>query len=318
MQFLIYGAGALGQAIGGMLAAAGHRVDLLLRERFISAIGQNGLHITGIFGDFFAPQENLGLYSTIDATSNRYDYALITTKTYDTATAVADMATITERIGSVVSMQNGCGNVEKIEEVFGPARSLGARVITGFEICSPGRVRITVSADAIHIGGSMPGTSPESAQRLATAIADSGHPCLAVDDIHQSLFAKLLYNCALNPLGALLGVHYGALTDNVHTREIVAKVIDETFDVIIGLGGHLPWSDAATYKDLFFNTLIPATSNHRPSMLQDLENNKPTEVEALVGYVGRQGRRLGIATPTCDVLAAMVRFREGQTADRRE
>jgi 2-dehydropantoate 2-reductase len=45
-------------------------------------------------------------------------------------------------------------------------------------------------------------------------------------------------------------------------------------------------------------------------MLQDLENNKPTEVEAMVGYVAAQGRKYGVATPCCDLLAALVRFKQ--------
>ncbi len=129
-------------------------------------------------------------------------------------------------------------------------------------------------------------------------------------DIHQSLFAKLLYNCALNPLGAILGVNYGKLSEHAETREIMNNVIDETFQVIRAIGGTLPWNNATQFKKLFYEELIPATYDHRPSMLQDLENNKPTEVEALVGYVSSTGREHGVATPCCSQLASLVRYRQ--------
>lgn len=45
-------------------------------------------------------------------------------------------------------------------------------------------------------------------------------------------------------------------------------------------------------------------------MLQDLENNKPTEVEALLGFVSIRGRQAGVPTPTCDLLAGLMRFKE--------
>ncbi len=90
------------------------------------------------------------------------------------------------------------------------------------------------------------------------------------------------------------------------------KVIDETFAVITALGGHLPWPDPETYRKLFYDTLVPATSNHRPSMLQDLENGKPTEVDALVGYVSAQSKRLHLPSPVCDLLTALVKFKEAQ------
>ena len=298
MRFLLYGAGALGQALGCMLATDGHQVDLILRKRFINAIDHHGLEVTGIFGKFTSPPERIALFPHISQTTAQYDYTLITTKSYDTETALKDLATIAERAGNVVSMQNGCGNVEQVENCFGRERSLGARVITGFEIKEVGSVNITVSADDIHVGASRSGTIPETASLLAKAISDAGHPCKAVDDIHQSLFAKLLYNCALNPLGAILGVHYGALAESSDTRIIMDMVIDETFNVIKALGGTTPWPNAKEYKTHFYKNLIPVTYSHRPSMLQDLENNKPTEVDSLVGYVGKQGRLFNIPTKT--------------------
>ena len=316
MNFLLYGAGALGQALGCMLATAGNRVDLLLRPRFKDAIHQNGLSVTGVLGSFAAPMDNLGLLTSIGDTETAYDYTLITTKTYDTLAAVTDIALQGSRGGIVVSMQNGCGNIEQVVKVFGHERAIGARIITGFEIEWPGVVRITVTADAIHVGDSRPGQISAATQKLAAAIAEAGHPCIAVPDINLSLNAKLLYNCALNPLGAILGVHYGALSESRETTMIMDRIIDETFTVIHGMGSATPWSTAEEYRRVFYDQLLPVTYHHRPSMLQDLENNKTTEVEALVGYVSRKGRELGIKTPACDLLAAMLRFKQDKTSQK--
>jgi 2-dehydropantoate 2-reductase len=294
-----------------MLAANGHRIDYILRRRFIEHIAENGLKVTGIFGDFSAPRENCRFIEAIDQADAHYDYVLLTTKAYDTATAIGDLATLGNRAACIVSMQNGCGNVEQVEACFGPERTLGARVITGFAILRPGLIDITVSADAIHVGG-VRGSIPDLAIRLADLITRAGHPALAVADIHQSLLAKLLYNCALNPLGAILGVHYGALAERQETQQLMSQVIDETFAVITALGGNTPWPDANSYKQFFYNTLVPATYHHRASMLQDLEHGKPTEVDALVGYVSSQGKRYGLPTPTCDFLTALVKFKEAR------
>jgi len=310
MRFLVFGAGALGQALGCMLAVAGHHVDLVLRRRFIDCIKKEGLRVSGIFGDYAATPAMLGLLEDVSRADGRYDFVLITTKAYDTGRAIAAVASLPGCGCPVVSMQNGCGNVEQVLERFGLERSLGARVITGFEIAAPGQIRITVSADAVHLGGAVGGPIPEAAENLAGVIDRAGLPCRAVADIHQDLYAKLLYNCALNPLGAILGVHYGALAENDETKAIMDKVIDETFAVIQGIGGKTPWPDANSYKDLFYHRLLPITSQHRPSMLQDLENHKPTEVEALLGYVSKKGRAAAVPTPTCDLLAGLVRFKE--------
>jgi 2-dehydropantoate 2-reductase len=310
LNILIYGAGALGQALGCMLSQAGNKVDLLLRERFIDVLKNKGLEVEGVLGTFKADMENVGLLKSLYEAQSAYDYILITTKSYDTKAAVQDIAASPSQPKNIVSLQNGCGNLEKLVEAFGTERSLGGRVITGFEILSAGHINISVTADAIHIGGSVAGTIPESAHILAEAITYAGHPCLAVPDIYSSLYAKLLYNCALNPLGAILGVHYGALADNDETRKILNALIDETFAVIAASGGSTPWKKAEEYRELFYQNLIPATYNHRASMLQDLEAGKTTEVDALVGFVSEQGRKYDIPTPTCDLVAAMVRFKE--------
>jgi len=313
MRFLVYGAGALGQGLGCMLASAGHQVDLLLRPRFIEKIRQSGLEVSGVFGEYHSAPPTLGLLDSITEAGNQYDYVLLTTKSYDTQASVIQLSQIAAVPGCrFVSLQNGCGNIEVLAETFGPERTIGGRVITGFEITSPGHVEITVSADAIHLGNSIGGDIAPEVTRLAEAISHAGHPCEAVDDIHKSLFAKLLYNCALNPLGAILGVNYGLLAEQEPIRKIMNRVIAETFAVINAIGGATPWPDAESYEKVFYERLVPVTANHRPSMLQDLENNKPTEVDALVGYVSTRGREAGIATPTCDTLTALVKFKENQ------
>lgn len=315
MRFLVYGAGALGQALGCMLACDNHNVDFILRQRFIGPIRENGLKVAGIFGEFLAPKENVSFFTSLKNVAGSYDYILLTTKSYDTQASVDALKTVAKREAtSIVSLQNGCGNIEKLIQGFGAAHTIGGRVITGFEIVQPGHVIITVCADDIHVGDGVSGAKiTEKTERLAAAITSAGHTCLAVDNIHRSLFAKLLYNCALNPLGAILGVNYGPLAEQESTKDIMNRVIEETFAVIKGIGGTTPWPSAAAYKDVFYSTLIPATADHRPSMLQDLENGKPTEVEALVGYVSRKARQANIATPTCDTLAALVRFKEMQS-----
>jgi 2-dehydropantoate 2-reductase len=313
MRLLIYGAGALGQAIGCMLAADGHQVDLLLRPRFLETLHSSGLAVTGLFGEYRVPPGQIGLLTSLKKRNGSdYDAVLLTTKTYDTDSAITDIAGLSQCYCPVVSLQNGCGNLEKLEERLGRERSLAARVITGFEIERPGLVRITVSADAVHVGGCVRGVIPPAAKRLADALTHAGLPSVAVADVYQSLFAKLLYNCALNPLGAVLGVHYGALAESDETRMIMDRVIEETFTVIATMGGSTPWEDTAGYRKVFYGQLVPATYHHRPSMLQDLENNKPTEVEAMVGYVAARGRKYGVPTPCCDLLAALVRFKEQQ------
>jgi 2-dehydropantoate 2-reductase len=313
MRILVFGAGALGQAVGCMLAAGGHRVDMVLRERHREVVKAQGLAVTGIFGDYRTEPGKIGVHTTVSSIREQeFDYALVTTKSYDTETAAQELLKLDRQEFTAVSMQNGCGNLEFLIERFGSGRTLASRVITGFEIERPGLVRITVSADDIHIGGYEEGAIPESALRLAEAIRTSGLPCIPFPLIRRDLFAKLLYNSALNPLGAALGVPYGVLGDNPDSRGIMNGIVGEVFEVIRAMGARTHWDTPEEYEKFFYREQLPATYHHRSSMLQDLETGKRTEIDALTGYVSIQGRAHGIETPICDTLSRIVRFLEAQ------
>lgn len=108
------------------------------------------------------------------------------------------------------------------------------------------------------------------------------------------VWAKAIFNCVLNPLGALLGVDYGTLADSAETRAVMDAIINECF---------------AVSRD-FYEKLLPPTGDHRPSMLRDIERGRRTEIEALNGMIVRYGRREGIPTPVNEMISHLVRFRE--------
>jgi 2-dehydropantoate 2-reductase len=126
------------------------------------------------------------------------------------------------------------------------------------------------------------------------------------------LWAKMLYNCALNPLGALAGRRYGELTADPSTRRIVEQVIREIFDVLRAAQIRVAWANADAYLQVFHDELIPPTAEHESSMLQDLRAGRPTEIEALCGAVESLAREVGVETPVVAALAALVRTAETQ------
>jgi len=206
VSILIAGAGALGSVVGGLLAAAGSPVTLLGRRAHVEAIRARGLLIDGLFG----LHRVTGLACATDANEVRGPYTaiLLTVKAYDTAAMAAAVAPHLAADGFLVSLQNGLGNVEAAERAVGPARVLGGRVIFGAEIVEPGHVRVTVYADPVLIGSPDPSDRARraAAERWATTLAAAGVPAEPTDTLVAELWAKVLYNAALNPLVALLGV----------------------------------------------------------------------------------------------------------------
>jgi len=305
---LVAGAGALGSVLGGMLARAGWPVTLLGRAPHLAAVRRDGLRIEGLFGEHRVP--DLGTASDVGEIAGRFGAILLTVKSWDTTSMVRAVAPHLAPDGVLVSLQNGLGNLEAAADVMGAARVLGARVIFGSEVVAPGRVRVTVYADPVLVG------SPDPADAVRTRAASvwaerldaAGVPTRATPTLLADLWAKVLYNAALNPLGALLGVPYGRLAEDAATRDIMDAVLDETFAVAAASGIRLPWP-AAAYRRDFYERLVPSTARHRSSMLQDLECGRPTEIDAINGYVASRGRRLGIAVPVSETLTRLIHAR---------
>jgi 2-dehydropantoate 2-reductase len=145
---------------------------------------------------------------------------------------------------------------------------------------------------------------------LCHSILKGDIPCEVTRDIGKDLWAKILYNCALNPLGAILNVPYGELGESVYTRDLMNCIVEEIFEVIKESGHETHWECAEDYLDNFYQKLLPPTAAHNSSMLQDIKAKKRTEIDALNGAVLRLAEEFHIDTPCNFILCNMIRFLE--------
>ncbi len=189
---------------------------------------------------------------------------------------------------------------------------MGARVIFGAEIPIPGQARVTVNADDVLLGEPFRTVNRLLLQTLQEDLNLSGIPARIVgkDEIWAALWGKVLYNCSLNPLGAILEVPYGKLGDNEETRNIIKMIIREIFLVCQALGVTLPYRGADDYYRYLLETQLPPTAGHRASMLQDIQAGRKTEIDALNGAISRYAGELGISTPYNDLLTNLIKFKE--------
>jgi 2-dehydropantoate 2-reductase len=307
---LVAGAGAVGSVVGGLLAAAGHRVTLLGRPAHVEAIGAHGLAIDGLWGERHV--DDLAVATTAAAATGPFDAVLLTVKSYDTAAMLADTVGSLGPDGCMIALQNGLGNVEQVVAAVGPERALGGRVIFGATIPRPGAARVTVFADPIALGAAVAGTpaAERRARDWAERFAAAGIPTEHTPSLQSHLWTKVVYNAALNPLGALLGQPYGALAADPDGRALMDDVIDECFAVAAARGVVPLVPTAAAYREVFYGRLVPSTAHHRSSMLQDLERGRPTEIEAINGCIWRYGREAGIPTPVNATMTRLIRFRQ--------
>lgn len=318
MNVVIVGAGAVGLGIGSCLIRAGARATFVDRQETVEYLRRHGLRRTGIFGEVRIPPESFDAVQRIDVVKTAgLDYILVCTKSFDSPAVARELSAAPlgrDTACPIVLFQNGWGNFEVFAEPFEPRRVFNARVITGFQRRAPGHVEVTVHADAVKIG-SLAGADEGAVAELAQCISKGGIPAETTATIERDLWAKMLYNCCLNPLGAVLGVNYGRLGESDATRAMMSQIAAEVFQAMRAAGHATHWDDAESFLTDFYARMLPPTAAHESSMLQDLTAGRRTEIDALSGAVVALGERFGVATPYNRVMRELVRFME---TDRRE
>lgn len=303
------GAGSMGSAIGGFLAKSGHDVTLVGRKAHMDAVRERGLRITGIWGEHLVT--DLKVRTDVNGLrSGDFDLVIVAVKSYDTSAAAKAVAPLLDNATLVCSYQNGLGNAERIAEVIGWPRTFGARVIYGVRIPEPGCAEITVIAQPTALGVYHPETPVDRVKAIAAAMNEAGSPTIFTEKIATLLWGKVAYNCALNPLSALLNVPYGVLSETEHTLSIMREIVAEFYAVGNAMSIPLEPATVDEYMDLLVNVLIPPTAAHYPSMHADFLHKRRTEIDALNGIICCYGDEHGVPCPTNYMLTRLVRARE--------
>ena len=315
MRVLVYGAGAVGLGIASCLLKSQASVDIIARPDTVRALRQAGLTRTGIFGDYRARPETFTSHALLkDAKGQAYDYVLVCTKSFDSQAAAQDLASHASIVGEhvrIVLFQNGWGNAETFRSLFDRSRIYNARVITGFRRTRANEVEITVHAEPIHIG-SLFGSDSVYVEELSKHIAEGDIPCEVTDNIEEDLWAKMLYNCALNPLGAILDVPYGVLAESTFAQTVMNGIVEEAFNVMTAAGHTTHWSSTRDFLGVFYKKLVPDTAEHKSSTLQDILAKKRTEIDALNGAVVKLAAEHEIDVPYNLTVYSVVKFLEAQ------
>ncbi len=309
MKALIIGTGAVGCAVAIAVADGGMETAVIAKGETAGYIKKNGLKRTGIFGEIDIPAQDILVYEDYDSIEGAFDYIAVAVKTganKEIAKNLSEHKSIMGENGKIILFQNGWGNDEPYLEYFPASQVFNARVITGFERLKPGVTNVTVHTAPILLG-SLHGESVEGLEPLAKAINDSGIPSEVSTELMQALWAKMLYNTTLNPLGAIMGMSYGELAGSEHLQGIMNRLIEETFAVMDAAGYRTFWNNAGEYMDIFYSKLIPDTFAHRASTLQDIEKRKKTEIDTLNGCIRDIGKRHGVPTPTHDMIVELIK-----------
>jgi 2-dehydropantoate 2-reductase len=275
MHIAVVGAGAVGGFYAARLARSGERVSVIARGAHLRAIRERGLLVWSPLGDHVVRLEA----EDDPARVGPVDLVLLAVKTYNNAQVLPFLPELCGPDTPVLTFQNGVASADALAGAVGAARVLAGTTYVATAIVAPGLIQQTGVHRRVVLGeafGERREVSPRAA-RIAQALVRADVHAEAVPDGRVPVWEKLVY---LATFAAFTGVS----RQPAEGVPIAADVIDRM----------------AAYLD----ALPPDT---RSSLLIDLQQGKPTEVEALQGEVVRRGRALGVPTPGMTALYAALR-----------
>jgi 2-dehydropantoate 2-reductase len=321
MKICIFGAGAIGGYMGAKLAQAGADVSLVARGPHLAAMRENGLRLIEETGETTV---------TVTASDNAadlgpQDYVIVTLKAHSVPAVVPHMQPLIGDHTTIVSGVNGVPwwyfhklggpfDGTRLETVdpgnaqwdgFGPDRVLGCVVYPAAEVIAPGVVK-HIEGNRFSLG-EPDGSKSERALALSKALGAAGLKAPVRPKIRDEIWVKLWGNLSFNPISALTHATLDVLCTDPGTREVARNMMLEAQAIAEKLGVKFP---------IDVDRRIQGGADvgaHRTSMLQDLDQGRPMEIDALVGAVKELGRVTETPTPTIDTVLALIALR-GKTA----
>lgn len=308
MKIAVLGAGAMGSLFGGLLAEAGHEVELL---------DVNALHIERVRSVGLTLQTDGRGLRTVQLPILRPEQArgrphalILLTKALHTATALAAARLLLRPGLLVLTLQNGLGNVERIESLV-PRSDIALGVTTvPADMVEPGHVRSHGHGETRVMMAD--GQASQALAHLAQALTEAGLHCQVDAGVHDAVWRKVAFNAALNTVCAVTQCTVGQVGASPGARRLAHDIAGEVLAVARAHGMSV---DEAALRDMLDHALDHHAS-HKPSMLQDLLAARPTEVDAITGEVLRIAHTRGVPAPRTEAMDALVRLWQETSAAR--
>ncbi|MGC8796175.1 ketopantoate reductase family protein [Thermodesulfovibrio sp.] len=309
MEIVVFGLGALGTVFATCLKSQGHTVFGLTKEKYITHLKDRKLRIKGLFGNKEAQLD--GIFTNTEQIKNKAPHLIIVSvKAYDTETAINQIKPIVGQNTLILLAQNGYGNYEVASSIVGRQKVILSRIIFGAKIVEVGTAEVTVFADDIIVGQPDKAVPEEKLIEIAKVFNEAGLPTRVSHDVYAILWDKILYNSALNPLGAILECSYGTLAEHEETRKIMNKIVEEIFNVVKIKKIKLNWKDYKEYLQHFYEKLVPPTAKHFPSMYYDIKQGKKTEIDALNGAIVKLAKECNLSVPVNETITNLIKVKE--------
>ena len=297
MKIIVLGAGAIGSLFGAKLSKF-NDVVLIARKNHAEKINKNGLKIVGL------KSETYKLKAATDLDEIKQNtLILLTTKVYDSGKAIEKIKNQLKKDTIIICLQNGLYSEDIVKKIIGKKCHV-LRAITNFGaiFLKPGCVEYKTCSY----------TSIEKSQR-SKEIAENFSKCglngYVSGNIREDMWKKLIFNCALNPITAILKIENKGIADG-RLNPLKKLIAEECLEVAgkDGINFGIDFVQA-------INEEFEASQNKSP-MQQDLIKGKQTEIDFLNGAVVKLGKKYGIECPVNGALVKIIKGMENINATK--
>jgi 2-dehydropantoate 2-reductase len=314
VRFAVVGAGSIGGYLGALLSAAGEEVTFIARGANLDAIKARGMKV--VLEDKREVTTTGAAACSTPREAGVHDIVLLTLKAHQVAAVAPELHYLCNEQTSIVTMQNGIpwwyfqrhgGEHEgtpvraadpdgSIARHVDPARIIGCVVYPAATLVEPGVVHVMEGRRFTL--GELDGATTPRVQAIADAFAHAGFKAPVTADIRAEIWLKVWGNLSFNPISALTHATLVDLCRFPLTRELCVEMMREAESIANKLG--------VTFSVGIAKRIAGAerVGAHKTSMLQDVEQGKPIEIEALVGAVVELGRLTKTPTPHIDSVYA--------------
>jgi 2-dehydropantoate 2-reductase len=291
----VAGAGTIGSLLAGYLARVADVSVLTRREEHARALNEQGLRVSGR-GDFISRVSASTDPGTLDA-----EFVLVACKGNDLEPLARRLEGHFAR-ATVMTVLNGLG-AEDVVGAHGDWPLLSS--VTFMSGTRHGDTHVEYILDTATWIGPYRDTTRADAQRVADLIVESGLKAEAFDDLRPAQWSKLIFNATVNGVAALTGLPHDPHFAGEPLGGLVHALVDEGKAAARAAGVEL-WEDPWE-----MNVLATRRGHaHRPSMLEDIEAKRPTEVDPINGSLIRAAERDGVPVPLHRALYALVTAKE--------
>jgi 2-dehydropantoate 2-reductase len=316
----VFGAGAIGGVVGGLLSRAGHDVTFIdTWYEHIEKINSNGLIVKNQESEYLCKPKAIHI-NNLQGIKEKFDIGIIAVKSYDTEWATHALKNYVKDEGYFVDFQNGINDL-KIASIVGEEKTLGCIITISAVASKPGYAwRTDNRKDVCFKIGEVSGGITERLKdfvAMMQAVGLSGY----TEDLLSERWSKLMVNCMANPLAGLTGWGTSKVRTEPITQNVAIQIASEVVKVAKSEGykmgkimGMEPdnFVDAANGKNIeeiknqFLDAAKQAGSASRPSFGQDVLKKRRTEINYLTGYVSDMGKKNNISTPFCNKITEIV------------